>query len=58
MRQLRRKIVNSPAKQSQAAEGEPTARHLCEKPRVLVVDDDHRVRIMMQLGLEQNAFDM
>lgn len=28
------------------------------KPGVLVVDDDHLVRIMLQLGLERNGFDV
>jgi DNA-binding response OmpR family regulator len=29
-----------------------------EKPGVLVVDDDHLVRIMVQLGLERNGFEV
>jgi len=34
------------------------ARQPCEKPGVLVVDEDHLVRIMVQLGLERNGFDV
>lgn len=37
---------------------EPSVRHLNDKPRVLVVDDDHLVRIMLQLGLERNGFEV
>lgn len=43
---------------SRAGDGEPTAQLPREKPGVLVVDDDHLVRIMVQLGLERNGFDV
>jgi CheY-like chemotaxis protein len=56
MGQLDPKLVDPPAEQSQAAEGEPTVQQLRAKPGVLVVDDEHFVRLMVQLGLEQNGF--
>jgi len=49
--------MEPPDRKSQVADVEPTVRP-CEKPGVLVVDDDHMVRIMVQLGLEQNGFDV
>jgi CheY-like chemotaxis protein len=50
--------VDPPAKVSQAAEGEATLQLPREKLGVLVVDDDHLVRIIVQLGLERNGFDV
>jgi CheY-like chemotaxis protein len=42
---------------SQAAEsGPPDSLH--EKPGVLVVDDEHLVRIMVQMGLERRGFEV
>jgi CheY-like chemotaxis protein len=58
VRRLNRTLPDTPAEQCQTAEGEPTVRQLCEKPGVLVVDDDHLVRIMVQLGLERNGFEV
>jgi DNA-binding NtrC family response regulator len=58
MRPLDRKVIDPLAERSQAAEGEPTGLQFCEKPGVLVVDDEHLVRIMVQLGLERNGFDV
>jgi CheY-like chemotaxis protein len=58
MRPPDRKLVPPPAATSQVAEGEPTVQQLCNKPGVLVVDDDHLVRVMLQLGLERNGFDV
>lgn len=43
---------------SRAGDGEPTIQLLRDKPGVLVVDDDHLVRIMVQLGLERDGFDV
>src|SRR5271165_5426811 len=43
---------------TQSRESEPTVRQRCEKPGVLVVDDEHMVRIMVQMGLEENGFDV
>ena len=40
------------------AEGEATLRQPSDKPGVLVVDDEDLVRIMVQMGLEQNGFDV
>jgi two-component system, OmpR family, response regulator len=58
MRPLNRKPIDPLAEGSPAAEGERTARPLREKPGVLVVDDEHLVRVMVQLGLERNGFDV
>jgi CheY-like chemotaxis protein len=58
MRPLDRKLVGPPAEKCEAAEGEATARQLREKPGVLVVDDEHIVRVMAQLGLERNGFEV
>jgi len=48
--------MEPPNKQSQAAE--PTVPQFRDKPGVLVVDDEHLVRIMVQLGLERNGFEV
>ncbi len=58
MRQVQREPGDSPDGMSLAATAEPTVRQHCEKPGVLVVDDEHMVRIMVQLGLEQYGFDV
>ncbi len=58
MRQPQGKLSDPPDEKSQAAAAEPTVRQPCEKPAVLVVDEDHLVRIMVQLGLERNGFDV
>ena len=57
MRPPKRNLVDPTAAESQAAEGAATLRQSRDKPGVLVVDDDHLVRIMVQLGLERNGFD-
>jgi CheY-like chemotaxis protein len=58
MRQPPSKLRDPPDERSQAAAAEPTVRQPCAKPGVLVVDDEHMVRIMVQLGLERNGFDV
>jgi CheY-like chemotaxis protein len=58
MRLPNRKLVDPPAEESEAAQGEATLRQPRDKPGVLVVDDNHLVRIMVQLGLERNGFDV
>ena len=58
MRQPQSKLSDPPDEQSQAVADEPTVREPSEKPGVLVVDDEHMVRIMVQLGLERNGFDV
>jgi CheY-like chemotaxis protein len=58
MRPLDRKPINPPAVKSPAAEGEPTAQHVHDKLGVLVVDDDHLVRVLVQLGLERDGADV
>ena len=58
MRQVQREPGDSPDGKSLAATAEPTVRQHREKPSVLVVDDEHMVRIMVQLGLEQYGFDV
>jgi CheY-like chemotaxis protein len=47
-----------PAESGQAAEGERPVRPPRERPGVLVVDDDHLVRALLQLGLERDGFDV
>ena len=58
MQQPQSKLSDPPDEKSQAAAAEPTVRQPSEKPGVLVVDDEHMVRIMVQLGLERNGFDV
>lgn len=58
MPQHHRKLMDPPSKKSQGAVAEPTVGQLCDKLGVLVVDDEHLVRIMVQLGLERNGFDV
>ncbi len=56
MRPLNGKTVGPPAGSSQAAEGEGAVRQSPGRPGVLVVDDEHLVRVMLQLGLERDGF--
>jgi len=58
MGQRQNDLSDPPDEKSQAAAAEPTVRQPCEKPGVLVVDDEHMVRIMVQLGLERNGFEV
>jgi CheY-like chemotaxis protein len=58
MRTPNREHMAPPAQSSETAEGEPTVRPYREKPGVLVVDDEHFLRIMVQLGLERDGFDV
>jgi len=58
MRPLKRRRADPPAEKRQAAEGPQAVVKPDEKPGVLVVDDDHVVRIMVQMGLERNGFDV
>jgi CheY-like chemotaxis protein len=53
-----RKPADRPAAASQAAAGEAASPQLDARPGVLVVDDGHLVRIMVQLGLERSGFDV
>jgi len=57
MRQPPCKLGASPDEKSQTAAAELTVGQPCEKFGVLVVDDEHMVRIMVQLGLERSGFD-
>jgi len=45
-------------RKSQTAAAEPPLRQTRSRPSVLVVDNEHLVRIMVQLGLERNGFDV
>ncbi len=56
MRPRDRKDIDPLAEPSQATEGELTARQFRAKLGVLVVDDEHLVRVMLQLGLERDGF--
>jgi CheY-like chemotaxis protein len=58
MRQDHHELSNSPDQEDQTALPEPTLRRPSEKPSVLVVDDDHLIRHMVQMGLERNGFDV
>jgi len=58
MQRQHRKLMDPPEKKSQASVAYPTVRQFRNKPGVLVVDDEHLVRIMVQLGLERNGFDV
>jgi CheY-like chemotaxis protein len=58
MRLQRREFIDLLAERSQAAEGQPRVRQLRAKPGVLVADDDHLVRVMVQLGLERSGFEV
>ncbi len=58
MRQPQFNLTDPPEETSHAAEVEPAVRQPREKPGVLVVDDEHMVRIMVQLGLERNGFEV
>jgi CheY-like chemotaxis protein len=57
MRQLD-KPFSPPTATGRAAESESPPRQPPERPGVLVVDDEHLVRIMVQLGLERSGFDV
>jgi CheY-like chemotaxis protein len=50
--------THPPADASQTGEGKQTVPKQRERPGVLVVDDEHLVRIMVQLGLERDGFDV
>ena len=58
MGQKRRKLMNAPDCRGQPAGAEKPGRLPCMKPGVLVVDDDHLVRIMVQLGLERDGYEV
>ena len=58
MRQPQSTPGDPPDEKSPAVADEPTVLEPSEKPGVLVVDDEHMVRIMVQLGLERNGFDV
>jgi CheY-like chemotaxis protein len=58
VRQRDGKLPGPPATDSEPVESRPTLQQLGENPGVLVVDGDHLVRIMVQLGLERNGFDV
>jgi len=56
MRHRAHERVDAPHRNGQIAESSARKRH--GKPGVLVVDDDRLVRLMVQLGLERNGFDV
>jgi CheY-like chemotaxis protein len=47
-----------PLAERMVADGAPSARPFSEAPGILVVDDEHMVRIMVQLGLERSGFEV
>jgi CheY-like chemotaxis protein len=58
MQQRDHNRMDSRADQPRTAEGKPAVRQLRDRLGVLVVDDEHLVRIMLQLGLERDGFDV
>jgi CheY-like chemotaxis protein len=54
----KRGLADPRDKRVQAVEGKTIARQFPNRPGVLVVDDDHLVRIMVQLGLERKGFEV
>jgi CheY-like chemotaxis protein len=58
MPSLDHKLIHHSAATGHAAESEPTARRVPERPGVLVVDDDHLVRTLVRLVLERDGFDV
>jgi CheY-like chemotaxis protein len=58
MRRLEPSPIDSPAETNQVADGAPTGQPFREKLGVLVVEDDHMVRILVQLGLERCGFNV
>jgi two-component system cell cycle sensor histidine kinase/response regulator CckA len=53
-----RKLLHPPAVTGQVAEDEPALGPFPQRPGVLVADDEHFVRSMLQLGLERYGFDV
>jgi CheY-like chemotaxis protein len=51
-------FIDLPVESGQPAGGERRTSPLPERPGVLVVDDEHLVRIMLQLSLERNGFEV
>ena len=58
MRQRHRKLMVPPDEKSRTATRDAMVHRIGAKPGVLVVDDEHMVRIMVQLGLERNGFEV
>jgi len=58
MTSLDHKLIHPSAATSPAAEAEPTARRVPERPGVLVADDDPLVRPLERLVLELDGFDV
>src|SRR5689334_18951009 len=58
MRQQHRKLPSHPNDSGPAVAVDPVSQQSGDRPGVLVVDDDRLVRIMVQLGLERNGFDV
>jgi DNA-binding NtrC family response regulator len=58
MRPEHDQLTQPPQENSQAALVAPSAQQFRERCGVLVVDDDHLVRILVQVGLERNGFDV
>jgi CheY-like chemotaxis protein len=58
MRARNCKLSDPLAPEGRSADGEPAAGQHRGKPGVLVVDDDYLVRLLVQLGLERNGFEV
>jgi CheY-like chemotaxis protein len=53
-----RKFTVDLGEKSNVAEGERRDSQPCEKPRILLANEDHLVRVLLQLGLERKGFDV
>jgi CheY-like chemotaxis protein len=58
MRRLNGRATDSPAESNPAAQDEAAGGPPRERPGVLVVDDEHLVRVIVQLGLERDGFEV
>jgi hypothetical protein len=58
MRQQPCQLMDPNEKKRPAAVAEPAVRLFRATPGVLVVDDDHLVRMVVQLGLERKGFNV
>jgi two-component system cell cycle sensor histidine kinase/response regulator CckA len=58
MREQPHKFMNLPDRKTHTTTPEPTVQRISSRPGVLVVDDEHMVRIMVQLSLERNGFEV
>jgi DNA-binding NtrC family response regulator len=58
MSEMNCKLLDPPAEPGRCAEGAGAVRDVSERPGVLVVDDEHMVLVMLQMGLERSGFEV